>query len=162
LYTAIFSNTLNFNSTVTHERDRRAFAELSKLVKLPTNWVEIYFRELEDESIKDPESSLVHDIKTDTLPGFEKPLFIGQLELWTSQDFVLKNQALIKKILEAKGSPFWFFTSPSISEGHNYFFAENDKIKNLLTTLIGVQFKDNIGTTSNLILRKEILKKMHQ
>lgn len=160
LYTAIISNTLNFNSTVTHDRDRKAFTEISRYINLPNNWTDQYFQELESESIRDPENSIIHDIKVVSLPNLDAQLFIGQLELWHSQDFLQKNLEIIKKSLEAKQSPYWFFTSPSISEGKNYLYSENNKIKTLLTNILNVDFVGNIGTTSKLILRKEILKKL--
>ena len=38
LYTGIISNTLNFNASVTHERDITASNQLKKIITLPDNW----------------------------------------------------------------------------------------------------------------------------
>ena len=64
LYTAIFSNTLNFNSSVTTNRDREAFQNLLTYINLPDNWIETYYKESENEIFKNPINAIAHDIKT--------------------------------------------------------------------------------------------------
>ena len=64
----------------------------------------------------------------------------------------------IKKALDSFKSPLWFLTSPSISEGINYIYTENERVKNLLRDKLEVKFTGNAGTTNKLILRKEIKK----
>ena len=162
LYTAIFSNTLNFNASVTHDRDKRAFAQLGKLVDLPPNWPEIYYSELEADVFANPSEAIVKDIKTTVLSKFPHPFIIGQLELWNSQKFLVNHMGTIKEALQAPGNPYWFFTSPSISDGHNYLYTENPGLKDLLTRLIGAKFTGDLGTTDKLYLRKEILKKLQE
>lgn len=160
LYTAIFSNTLNFNSSVTHDRDRQAFSEISGQINLPDNWITTYYQQLEFGSISDPVSAIKNDIKIVKSPLFSQPIFIGQLELWQNKDFIQKNKDVIKSTLTEKGSPYWFFTSPSISEGKNYLYTENSEIKDFLTHNFAAQFTQDLGITPKLYLRKEILKKL--
>jgi len=54
---------------------------------------------------------------------------IGQLELWDSKAIVLKYQKEIEEALLSFGRPNWFLTAPSISEGKNYLFTRNLKMK---------------------------------
>lgn len=78
--------------------------------------------------------------------------------MWESKKFVEENITEAIKALESFGSEYWFFTSPSISEGKNYLYAKNKKTQRLLESLLGVTFVDNQAVTSKLILRKEIKK----
>lgn len=162
LYTAIFSNTLNFNASVTHDRDKQAFTQLKSLADLPDNWLELYYSELESDVFADPHEAIVKDIKTTVLPQFSHKFIIGQLELWNSRKFLTDYQSVIKKALEEHESPYWFFTSPSISDGYNYLYTENPELKDLLTRLVGAKFNGDLGETDKLYLRKEILKKLQE
>ena len=47
IYTAIFSNTLNFNASVTTDRDRIAFKEVGEISHLGSNWIQKYYQETE-------------------------------------------------------------------------------------------------------------------
>lgn len=68
LYTAIFSNTLNFNASITSERDIKAFKQLKNLTELPANWIETYYEESEKMLFTDPFSSIVNDTKVVDFP----------------------------------------------------------------------------------------------
>lgn len=158
LYTAIVSNTLNFKAAVTTQRDVSAFHEIGKFTDLPKNWIERYFSDQDKATLAKPKSSLLNDTKgIGTTRG---DIVIGQLELWNSKEFFAKHLAIAKETLKGFGKPLWFLTSPSISEGVNYLYAESGEIKKLLTETIAAKFEGNIGQTKKLWLRKEILKKL--
>ncbi|OGM13179.1 hypothetical protein A3D84_05400 [Candidatus Woesebacteria bacterium RIFCSPHIGHO2_02_FULL_42_20] len=152
LLTAIVSNTLNFKSSVTINRDKNAYKELSKYARLGNNWAQKYFREVEENVYQNPDASLKNDSK-----GLSD-IAIGQIELWDSSKFFSKYLPIAKKVLTGFGNPKWFLTSPSISEGVNYIYSENDEVKFLLSKHIGAKFEGDIGKTRKLWLRKEILK----
>lgn len=158
-YTAIFSNTLNFNAGVTTERDRKAFNEIQKISGLNEDWIEKYYQESEREIFNDVKESIKNDTKLTEILGISKSVAIGQMELWNSMDFVRKNKEIIKETL-LNISPVWFMTAPSISEGINYIYSENLDVKNILSAKIGAKFDGDIGVTNKLWLRKEILKKI--
>ena len=160
LYTAIFSNTLNFNASVTTERDIKAFEELKKYIELPENWIKIYYKESEEQVLANPDLSIKNDTKVIDVKKRNIKITISQIELWNSFEFVDKNKEIIKNVLSSFGNEEWFITAPSISEGKNYIYTENSKIKDLLLNLIEAKFEGDIGVTSKLWLRKEILKKM--
>lgn len=160
LYTAIFSNTLNFKASVTTDRDILAFEELKRYVDTPVNWIEKYYSESEEQTMSDPISAVKNDTKVVDFPDKKIKITIGQIELWNSLGFIKNNIETIKDTLQGFGCDEWFMTAPSISEGKNYIFTNNEKVKNMLKKLIQVTFNGDIGVTNKLWLRKEILKKL--
>ena len=162
LYTAIFSNTLNFNASVTTNRYIKAFEEIKMHTDLPENWIEIYYQESEEQIIKDPKKAIINDSKIVNIPNKNINITIGQIELWNSHDFINNNKETIKNTLLDFGNKMWFMTAPSISESKNYIYTEDQETKDNLTRLIDVDFEGDLGVTKKLWLRKEILKKMLQ
>lgn len=158
LITAIISNTLNLKASITKKRDLDALRELKKYSSLPDNWTEIYFKEQEEEVLKNLAGSIIGDTMTLDSPLFKDGLIIGQLELWNSRKFITNSKKEIEKIYSKYGSPYWFLTSPSIDEGKNYIFSTNSEVKKLLEKNLAIKFKDNIAETTRLILRKELRK----
>ena len=160
LYIAIFANTLNFESSVTTERDKKAFQELKDLVSLDEKWIAKYYQEIESSMLDNPKEAIKNDTKILEFPNLNLKIAIGQIELWNSKEFISKNENSIIEALESFGIEDWFFTSPSISEGKNYIYTQSPKVSKLLEQYIGVQFKGNWGETDKLWLRKEILRKL--
>ncbi len=158
MFTAIASNTLNFKASVTSQRDKKAFVGLEKFINLPEDWIEKYFQEIEVFAYQNPRAAIINDIK----PREARRLAIGQLELWNSKKFMEKHLDEVKRVLASYNKKRWFFTSPSISEGRNYLYAENGAVKKLLGRALRVRFKDNLATTKKLWLRKEILEKIQE
>lgn len=163
LYTAIISNTLNFRSTVTTDRDREAFEDLKSEISLPDNWIEEYYRESESGLLANIEDSIRNDTKVVDFVDKGIKITIGQLELWNSYEFVTSHRNIVKNVLRSFGSDEWFLTAPSISENKNYIYTESDQVKSLLKKYIGATFDSSdpdLGVTEKLWLRKEILKKL--
>jgi len=156
LYTAISSNTLNFQSSITSERDKRAFEELKSFIDLPEDWIGKYYQDIELEVYLNPREAVVGDTKIQMIKGQECAL--GQLELWNSQPFILEYSWEIEAALKNFNTELWLFSSPCISEGRNYIFTKSETIKNYLRNVMGIIFEGNIGITPKLWLRKEILK----
>lgn len=155
LIIAIVSNTLDFKSSVTNERDIVAFEELKEFIDLPENWKEEYFNEQSKFVLENPTKA----IKEDTKVILDNITF-GQIEIWNGSDFIKNNKGIAKEVLESFGHIDWMLSVPSISEGINYIYTESEKIKVLLNQTISVEFKDNIGITNKLWLRKEIREKL--
>jgi len=153
LYTAIISNTLNFQASVTTDRDKKAFVSLERKNDLPEDWTKTYFLDQEKEVESDIKNAILNDTKVGDF-------VIGQLELWDSKKIILKHLGKIEEALKSFGKKDWFLTSPSISEGVNYIFTKSQKVKVKLEEIIGAKFNDDIGTTKKLWLRKEILSKL--
>lgn len=160
LATSIISNTLYFKSSLTAVRDTNAYAELLKLSKLPANWPELYYGELEESVYSSPEYAVKTDTKFLKLDNLPFELAIGQIELWNSHSFIEKYKNEIVKGLESYKYDHWFLTSPSISEGKNYIYTNNQEVKDLLQKTLDVIFSNDVAQTDKLIMRKEILKKL--
>ncbi len=161
LTVAIVSNTLNFNAGVTTDRDKIAYSQLTKFTSLPLGWQEQYYSEVESSIFENPAKSISEDTKIVALTNLNLEINIGQLELWNGKEFIEQNQQVIFDTLRP-GGEYWLMTIPSISEGKNYLFTQNSEIKSLLTKHINAQFEKDLGTTSRLYLRKEILRELLQ
>ena len=162
LYTAIVSNTLSLKASVTSQRDVDALNELKEIVDLPDNWIEIYFRDQEKAVLLNPVKEIINDTHIENFPNSTETLIIGQVELWDSRIFINKHLNDIKKAMNGFNTTNWFLTSPSIGEGINYIYTEDDNIKELLQEKIEAKFEGNFGKTDKLWLRKEIKKKIYE
>lgn len=160
LYAAIISNTLNFKAEITSPRDVVAFKDLSLLVDLPKTWIEKYFLDQEDSVYKNPREAIINDIKIIEFPNLKMKVTIGQMELWDTKKFVADYKPLIKEVLNEFDHNQWFFNSPCISKGRNYIYSENEELKGILEKLLDIKFKNGVAETKDLMLRKEIVKKL--
>lgn len=158
LYAAIVSNTLNFKAFVTSDRDRLAYEQLKKYISLPDNWENKYFMDQDRYSFQNPYEAVAGDVITVSTEELGENLTIGQLELWNGSEFIGKCMDNMISAMRSFGNDFWFFSSPSISEGINYIYAENDKIKVILGKLLKIKFNGNMAKTEKLVMRKEIKK----
>ncbi|MBU2577544.1 DHH family phosphoesterase [Patescibacteria group bacterium] len=158
LYTAILSNTLNFQSFWTTERDKKAFEELKAYTRLPQNWTSIYYLDQEREVYQKPEVVLKNDTKIQNIKGMW--CAFGQIELWNSRDFIKQFSGLIEAVLREYGSEAWILSSPCISEGRNYIYTKNKTLKDFISRVMQVSFEGNIGVTRKIWTRKEILQKI--
>lgn len=146
LYTAIFSNSLNFQASVTTQRDIDAANKLKQFINLPSDYIEKYYQETAAEILKNPVSSLLLDTKI--ING----LNIGQIESWFAPD-------IIKTIINATKTAYkgeWIISFPSISENKTYFVTNSDMVR----TRLPVKFNGDTGVVSKLILRKEYINKL--
>lgn len=160
LFTAIFANTLNFKASITHQRDKNASDLIKKFTQLPDSWIEIYYSELTKNILANPYQAIIKDTKLVDLAGYK--ITIGQLELWSGQEFIKRYQKEIILALQSFGNATWFLTLPSISEGKNYLYTQSTKAKKLLDQLLRVNFIGDLATTDKLYLRKELLKKLQE
>ena len=157
---AIISNTLNLNAQITNARDRLALNKLEQYINLPSNWIEKYYKEQEHLLYRDPQTTIINDTKVNKIG--QDDWVIGQLELWNSRSFFRSHLEIIKKALLSFKKAKWVMTSPSISEGKNYVYTETEEIKEFFKKNLKATFKNNLGTTKELWLRKEILNKISQ
>jgi inorganic pyrophosphatase/exopolyphosphatase len=158
LSTAILSNTLQFQSSVTTQRDKQAYAELAKHSRLPDNWMQVYYEEQLEIINSNPIDAMVGDTKIQTLD--DKQVAILQLELTDASDFIAKHVADIRKAASHSVATHWFFSAPSITEQKNYLYTEDEWLQQLLNASLGVRFENNKAVTDKLWLRKEIIKKI--
>jgi len=160
LYTALFSNTLNFQAGITTSRDKLAFSQIQPFCTLPKDWIQQYYREREAEILKKLSDALLHDTKTKEFKNIGLILTISQLELWNSHGFITHHRHELQEFQKHLGNSVWFLTLPSIGEGINYLYTQNTRVKSLLQQAISATFNDDIGMTERLWLRKEIIREL--
>ena len=159
LYTAILSNTLNFQASLTTERDRQAFDELKLFVDLPADWIPRYYQDQELQAYLNTQRAVFRDTKIQVIKGIE--CTIGQMELWNSKNFIKEKRGEIALVLKSFGKEHWMLISPCISEGRNYIFTKSQALKELLSRSLRIDFfGTDVGVTDKLWIRKEILKKI--
>lgn len=162
LLTAIISNTLNFGAQITNQRDHTAASELGTRSNLPKNWIITYFQDQEKTVWENVHQSILGDTKIIKVPALKFPIVIAQIELWNSKNYLIDNQIEIRKIMEKFGYSHWIATLPSISEKINYMYTEDLETQKIFSDIINTIWVNNIGTTNNLWLRKEIRKKLDE
>jgi inorganic pyrophosphatase/exopolyphosphatase len=162
LMMAIVSNTLNFNASITNQRDRKAFRELGKYASLNKNQIAKYFSEQAELIENDVKKGINNETKVQKIFNTNQVLVIGQLELWDGKNFIKKYLKEIDEVLSSFKNPDYFMNVPSISEGKNYIYAKSAVVKEMLTKAIGAKFEGDSAVTPNLWLRKEILERIYQ
>ena len=158
---AIVSNTLNFQASTTTSRDKEAFKKLHSQSSLKRGWIQKYFQDQVDEITSNISLSLKNDTGIYQVEALGM-VVISQMELWDGSTFIDQFRRDIQKVLESYNEPFRFITIPSISEGKNYLYTENDELKVLLSKTIKAQFNGHKGETRKLWLRKEILRELQK
>jgi inorganic pyrophosphatase/exopolyphosphatase len=159
LYTAIFSNTLNFQASLTNPRDQKAFDELRTFVDLPANWIPQYYQDQELQAYLNTQRAVFRDTKIQYIKGMK--CAIGQMELWNSENFIKEKKDEIALVLKSFETEHWMLISPSISEGRSYIFTKSQTLKDMLSRSLRIDFfGTDVGVTDKLWIRKEILKKI--
>lgn len=160
LYTAIISNSLNLQATITTDKDRKAAKYLKEKISLGLDWVAQYYKEIEVKVMKEPVVAINND--TYSIKVADTTWAIGQLELWKSYEFLVKNKEDLLRSLSLHKIKLGFITCPSISEGCNHILALNNASEEFLADLLGLNFKDSLAKTKKLFLRKELIKMLYQ
>lgn len=159
LLAAIISNTLNFGAVITHERDHKAFEELSKKITLPENWIREYFLEQEQVIIANPIEAIVSDTKVIAFPQIDLPVVIGQLELWDGANFLRNYEDQVQLALGKYSQPQSIINILCLSDRKSRFYTQNQTLKEVFTRVLGIKFEGDFGIADRLWLRKEMLKK---
>lgn len=156
LAAAILDNTLDFNASITKERDKTAYAQLCTTAKLPLAFSTDYFSECQQSILADLPESIKNDTKVLVFGGLNPKVTFGQLVLWDASQILEQNLATVTETLSHLGTP-WLANIVSISEGKSYFLASDNEVKSWLRGLLNVQFNDLVAPANRLWLRKEIL-----
>ncbi len=157
LYSGIISNTLNFQSNTTTERDKKAAKWLRKLIDIPKTFARDMFAsksDLSDKKIYDVLTGDLKELKDDSL-------YIAQLEIIDLEKTVREGKEEITKALKTikkeKSGKYVFLTGMDLEKGFNLFLVVDDKSKELLEKALNVKFVNNIARREGLIMRKEII-----
>lgn len=157
LIAGILDNTLNFGAHITHERDKKAYADLLIRADLPADWTAQYFGECQEGILADIATAVRNDSKTLEFASLDSPIAVGQLVIWDARPVIRDNLQTIRKTMHAM-RPEWFANIVSIHEGKSYFLCDDQAVQLWAQRLLGVRFEDGIARANRLWLRKEIIK----
>lgn len=158
LYSAIVSNTINFQASVTTERDRKMADWMKSKISLPNKYVHELF------AAKSEFDKQMKEIFMDYFasPTFGKLKFgIVQLEIVEAEKFVGENMKQIEKTLEQikkeKNLDKIFLTCIDVEKCFNIFVAFDDAVKKVIEKVLNVKFEGAAAKRSGIIMRKEIM-----
>jgi len=159
LYGAIISNTLNFKSSTTTERDKKAVQYLTQQHRLPANLAEEMFLAKSDLSGDQLQKRINGDFAWFDLVG--RKIGIAQIEMIGAENLVYKRKDEIlvelKKAQERLDLDGVFLSAIELKVGFNIFVSDSVDIQKILTQVFGVEFVDSIAKRQGLIMRKEIV-----
>ena len=159
LLAAILDNTLNFNASITTERDHQAAQKLAAIIDTTVeNFATWYFTEVSKTVVSNLQNSLLQDCKTATLPTNQSTFAFCQLTLWNTKN-ILKQADKVSQIMSNKGSS-WLVNVLCISERKNYILTSSEQLSEYFTQLLDLKQQDPWLISNQLYLRKEILGKM--
>lgn len=158
LYSAIISNTVNFQANVTTPRDKKMCEWLVNKFDLPKNYIQKMFK---SKSVFNKPLKEVFDDDFATFVFDSKQLGIAQLEIVNSDDFVSKNKNEIQKVLteikEERNLDLIFLSVIDLEKIKNTFIIIDESSKKLLEQALSVIFENNISHQEGIMMRKTIV-----
>lgn len=159
LFTAIISHTFNLKyKKILTKKDLDSYNLLFKDLNIKDDFIRNYFNEVSKSVFLDPYNSLKNDHKI--IPINNQSLSICQLELWEQDEFINKNIEYIIKIINLWDSDYRFYMWIDINKAVTYFISDDDKTKKFLQKLFWRNFNWNILILKEIIIRKELIKKL--
>ena len=164
LYYGIVSNTVNFKSKVTTDRDR----EISEWLKtqcrdIDETLIERIFREKSKFDLCNLREAM--EVEEAFKLG-DQQLIIGQLELVDAEDFLMHNKARIDEVCDAvkeeKNIPTIFINIIDILNGYHIIYTPYEKTQNFLHDNYGLSFGEDQYKEPAIVLRKEIKKALKE
>lgn len=158
LYYGIVSNTVNFNSKVTTERDKNIALWLKTQCKeIDDELISRIFEEKSKFDIKD--LRLAMEVEEKFKLGKDE-IIIGQLEITDAKEFVKRYEEEITEIIEQVKGEYGiskiFINIIDILKGYHMLFTPYNETKEFLSKGFGYNFGGNICEKQRIVLRKEI------
>ncbi|MFT4804194.1 MAG: inorganic pyrophosphatase/exopolyphosphatase [Psychroserpens sp.] len=162
LLTAIVSNTLNFRSFLTTDRDRSAYLELLSCTILPDSWIPDYYAEIDAQLQKDIDLTIRNDTK-EVFIG-DCIYVIGQLEVWDSSNLLGSHliESFLANVPTVTPEPVWFLVISDIQNGSNRLLTRNNRAKEILEHCLDAKFIKDEAITERLWMRKEIIREIQE
>jgi inorganic pyrophosphatase/exopolyphosphatase len=164
LYGGIISNTLNFQATVTTDRDRISAGRLRSLAELPDDFPAQLFRAKSDLSGAKLLETLRNDMAGSETAG--KIFALGQLELADVHALLATRLPEMKRFMLAHREYLdAYVTMLSLSDvvaGKTYFVAADAFSEDVLERALGLTFHQGVAEYPKLILRKEYVAPLKQ
>ena len=155
LYSAIVSNTINFKSNITTDRDKTMAEWLKIQIVLPENYIEAMFQH-KSNFTKPIKEAVLGDMKILTTDKYK--VCIGQLEIVAVENFINNNLDEIKKALveikQEKSADYIYLSCIDLDLAKNFFVTVDENSEKLLENSINISFQDSVAHTDNIIMRK--------
>ena len=158
LFSAIISNTINFQANVTTERDHNMADWLKTKFPLPENYIHEMFFD------KSQFNKTLKEIFLDDFATFHfnnHNLGIVQLEIVNVNNLVEKNLVEIKKILEEvkkeRSVELIFLTCIDLEGAFNQIIVVDESTENLVKEALKVTFENGVTKRDGILMRKEIV-----
>ncbi|MFA5154928.1 MAG: DHHA2 domain-containing protein [Patescibacteria group bacterium] len=159
LYSAIISNTLNFQASITTERDREMAAWLRQFVGVADD----YWRELFIAKSDLSGSKLAKQIRSDfawfVLEG--KRIGVAQLEIIGAEQLISgRLPEIIAELGRLKADlnlDYVFQNTIELEQTGNYLVALDRATEKILTRALNLQFSNQVAKRQKLIMRKQIM-----
>ena len=158
LFSAIVSNTINFQNSVTTDRDREMADWLKAKFSAPDNYIHEMFVDKSrfEKSLKD---TMLDDFATFCFHG--RHIGFAQLELVDVEEFIKKNLFEIKKTLQClkaeKAVELILLSCIDVENSFNRFVVIDEESRRLLEHSLSIKFDENgVARYDNIIMRKEL------
>ncbi len=158
LYSAIVSNTINFQANVTVDRDRVMVEWLKTKFDLPKDHIHEMFRD------KSQHKDLIKEVFVNDFASFDingYHLSIAQIEIINVDEFIKKNIEDLKgnlmKTKDKVGLDIFFITCIDLEKAFNTFVAIDIETEKIVENALGVMFSDGIAKRKGILMRKEII-----
>lgn len=158
LYYGIVSNTVNFNSKVTTERDRNMASWLKTQCKeIDDDLISHIFEEKSKFDIKD--LRLAMEVEEKFKLGKDE-IIIGQLEITDAKKFLETYEedinGVIEEVKDDYGVSTIFINIIDILDGYHLLYAPDKETEQMLTQDYGFEFNGSVCEERRIVLRKEI------
>jgi inorganic pyrophosphatase/exopolyphosphatase len=159
LYGAIVSNTLNFRSKLTTERDIEAAKWLIETAEPEDDFAKEMFTAKSDLSGSKLKEAMSSDVSQYLVEGTR--LGISQLEIVGAAKLIETRTSEIfselKNIAKTRAFDVSFLSILALDENSNYFLTEDTLAQRILSKAFELEFNDGIARKKGLLMRKEIV-----
>jgi manganese-dependent inorganic pyrophosphatase len=158
LYSAIVSNTINFQANVTTHRDHKMADWLQEKFTLPKNYIRNMFSD-KSQFKKSLKETVIGDFATFQFNG--QHLGIAQLEIVDVSSFVENNlseiRTVLKEIQKEQSLDLICMTVIDLEKAFNKLVVLDTKIQTLLEDVLKINFVDGVAQREGILMRKEIV-----
>lgn len=159
LYSAIVSNTLNFQANVTTERDRKMAEWLNQQLKLDDEFAWEMFESKSDLSghkLRESMQSTLGKFHLGTLKVCIIQIeMVGAAKLVSERkDEIISEMNLINNGRKLDGI---FMTISELKDKFNLYVTADTKLQKMISESLNIIFEDSIAMRSGLLMRKELV-----
>ncbi len=159
LYAAIASNTLNFQHSITTDRDIHIAAQLNEIAQLPENFWREMFAAKSDFSGNRLADRIEGDFAWFVI-GAAK-IGIAQIEMLGAKKMIVDRGEEIAQCLDSIKSRMQlndiFLNTIELEGCRSYLVANDVSTKQMLEKILGVQFSGMVAERSEGLMRKQIV-----